>query len=145
MNRRLTIASNPAAIGDVEDFLQNAAQEIGINEDQCGDLIIAGTEAANNAILHGNSQQEDLEVTLEISTSTKSGKRCLVLEIDDNGTRSGAQDIVDFDPGELPDPTLPENLLKNSGRGLLIIKHLMDEVNIESRKNGTAVIMVKYF
>jgi anti-sigma regulatory factor (Ser/Thr protein kinase) len=45
----------------------------------------------------------------------------------------------------LPDPTLPENLLKNSGRGLLIIKHLMDEVNIESRKNGTAVIMVKYF
>jgi serine/threonine-protein kinase RsbW len=137
MNRHLKIDSDPAAIDRVENFLHDAAVEAGFDEDQCGDLIIAGTEAANNAILHGNGGCIELPVELEIKTTKKSGKRCLILAIDDKGS--------DFSESEVADPTLPENLMENSGRGLLIIEHLMDEVNIESNKNGTTVVMVKYF
>jgi len=46
-----------------------------------------------------------------------------------------------FDPSKLPDPTDPENLLKASGRGLLLIKTFMDEVTHSA--NGNQITMVK--
>ena len=48
-----------------------------------------------------------------------------------------------FNPDSLPDPTLEENLLREGGRGVYLINHLMDEVRYE--KNGRKVIMKKYF
>lgn len=46
-----------------------------------------------------------------------------------------------FNPEELPDPLLPENLLKPSGRGIHIMKSLMDSVSFEFTRQGTKAIM----
>jgi len=47
-----------------------------------------------------------------------------------------------FNPLKLSDPTLNENLLKENGRGIYLMKHLMDEVRFEN--SGRRVIMTKY-
>ncbi|HQT92945.1 MAG TPA: ATP-binding protein, partial [Candidatus Kryptobacter bacterium] len=46
-----------------------------------------------------------------------------------------------FNPDSIPDPLLPENLLKPSGRGIHIIRSLMDQVDFEFTSRGTKVIM----
>lgn len=135
MERSLTIPSDPAAIDQVEAFLGELAEELGLSEDFTGDLIIAGTEAANNAILHGNQQQAGLLVRLEARVSMEGDRRRLFLEVLDQG--------AGLPQPPPPDPTEPEHLLDTSGRGLLIIRHLMDEVRIESDALGTRVVLVK--
>jgi serine/threonine-protein kinase RsbW len=137
MERSLTIPSDPAAIDQVEVFLSDLAEELGLSEDATGDLIIAGTEAANNAILHGNQQQPGLQVRLEARVASLGALRQLLLEVVDQG--------AGLPQPPPPDPTLPEHLLDNSGRGLLIIRHLMDEVRIETGLQGTRVVLVKTF
>jgi serine/threonine-protein kinase RsbW len=137
MDRQLTIPSNPAAISEVEAFLSAVAAEAGLSEDHAGDLIIAGTEAVNNAILHGNASRPELTVRIQARLEAGEGPRVLQLIVDDHGG--------DFRPARLEgvDPTDPEHLLDESGRGLLIIRHLMDEVRIETGRPGTRVVMSK--
>ena len=48
-----------------------------------------------------------------------------------------------FDTEALPDPTLPENIYKEAGRGIHVIRHLMDKLEIHSRETGTEVVMLK--
>jgi len=135
MERSLCIPSDPAAIDLVEAFLTRISAELGLSEDEAGDLIIAGTEAANNAILHGNRQRRDLQVRLEASVRQEGTARLLELAVSDEGEGL---------PDEAPeDPTSPEHLMDISGRGLLIIRHLMDEVRVEPLDPGTRVVMVK--
>ncbi len=134
MERSLTIPSDPAAIDQVEAFLTELALELGLSEDFTGDLIIAGTEAANNAILHGNQQRPELEVRLEARVTVHGAVRQLLLAVTDHGLGL---------PVPPPDPTEPEHLLDNSGRGLLIIRHLMDDVRFETGALGTCVVLVK--
>lgn len=137
MDRRLDIPSDPAAIDLVEAFLVSVADEAGLGEDAAGDLIIAGTEAVNNAILHGNASRPELQVRIQALLEPGAQPPTLLLIVDDHGG--------DFRPGRdaNADPTDAEHLLDESGRGLLIIRHLMDEVRIESGNAGTRVVMSK--
>jgi serine/threonine-protein kinase RsbW len=135
MERSLTIPSNPAAIDLVEAFLSALAADLGLSEDAAGDLIIAGTEAANNAILHGNRQRPDLMVRIEARVDAEGSLRRLRLEVSDEG--------LNFRPAAPLDPGDPEHLLDISGRGLYIIRHLMDDVRIETGAGGTRVILLK--
>ena len=135
MERSLTIPSDPAAIDQVEAFLIALAEDLGLTEDATGDLIIAGTEAANNAILHGNQRRRELEVRLEAQVTTCGPDRRLELAVHDMG-----HGLPEAPP---EDPTSPEHLLDISGRGLLIIRHLMDEVRILAGERGTTVVLVK--
>ena len=135
MERSLVIPSDPAAIDLVETFLSVLAQDLGLSEDAAGDLIIAGTEAANNAILHGNQRQCGLSVRLDASVVSDGATRRLQVVVTDEGS-------CDW-PLQESDPTLPEHLLDVSGRGLLIIRHLMDDVRIEPNCPGTRIILVK--
>jgi serine/threonine-protein kinase RsbW len=135
MERSLTIPSDPAAIDQVEAFLANLAAELELSDAHTGDLIIAGTEAANNAILHGNRSQPGLRVRLEARLETNNGLRRLRLAVCDQGP-------LDWHL-PLDDPTSTEHLWDISGRGLLIIRHLMDEVRIEPSPRGTCIVMLK--
>ncbi len=135
MERSLSIPSDPAAIDKVESFLTELCAEWGLSDDEAGDLIIAGTEAANNAILHGNRRCRELQVRLQAQVRQVGGTRLLELTVCDEG-----QGLPDEAP---EDPTSPEHLLDISGRGLLIIRHLMDEVRIEALEPGTRVVMIK--
>ncbi len=135
MDRSLTISSDPSEIERVEEFLAEVSTAAGLSEDLAGDLIIAGTEAVNNAIQHGGRPQAEQQVRIRARLLCDKGPSRLELRVSDAGR--------DFDPGGVADPTTPEGLLNETGRGLLIIRHLMDELRFEQGPEGMTVVMVK--
>jgi len=88
-------------------------------------------EALINAIRHGNKLDPDLfvNVTIKIDNS------CLIIKVVDQGQG--------FDFGSISDPTEPGHLKKPSGRGIFLIKNLMDEVDFFDC--GRGIKMVKFF
>ena len=113
----LKLPSNPRNIARVETFVENLVDRFQIDPDIYGNILISLTEAVNNAIIHGNSNDESKLVTVRIAKKTN----VLAFRITDEG------DGFDYD--NLPDPTSPENLLKIGGRGVFLMKQLSDEVN----------------
>jgi serine/threonine-protein kinase RsbW len=62
-----------------------------------------------------------------------------------NGIRISIRDEGNgFDPEDVPNPLEPENLLKESGRGIFIVKSLMDEVEYDFSSGGAEITMTKY-
>ncbi|MBD3426620.1 MAG: ATP-binding protein [Candidatus Omnitrophica bacterium] len=118
----------------VKKLGQSLAEELkerGVSEEVVFDIYVGFEEALRNAIVHGNKQDPDKMVTVETDIQDEK----VIITIEDEGEG--------FDPASLPDPTLDENLLKESGRGVYLINHLMDEVTYQ--RGGKKVRMVKYF
>ena len=114
----------------VESFIDNARELFPINDENYGNVVIAITEAVNNAIVHGNKQDKGKMVSI----SMKYEIQALTIKIVDEGTG--------FPYEDLPDPTAPENLEKETGRGIFLMKHLSDEVHFNPE--GTQVELVFY-
>ena len=112
----------------VEIFLKNICK---IEEDSAYWFMVGFHELTVNAYLHGNKKNPDLPVEVEINYKN----RLLTAKITDRG--SG------FDARSLPDPTLPENLLKPSGRGILFAKKSCDKVEFLKKESGFTVIISK--
>ena len=121
----VTLSSTPASITDVESLIDVACAELGLSEDVYGNILIAVTEGVNNAIIHGNK----LDASLTVHVGVHNNEEWVCFSITDRGTG--------FDPEAIPDPTAPENLLKENGRGIFLMKNLADEVSFE--ENGTVV------
>ena len=100
-----------------------------IKEDHYGNILIALTEAVNNAITHGNKLDPNKKVNLNMETTTEKVEFTII----DEGPG--------FNYNDIPDPTLPENLEKLSGRGIFLMKSLADEVDFE---NNGAIIKLKF-
>ena len=128
----LTIPSNMRSMPEVVAEVERVVEEAGFDEESSDFLAIAVTEGVNNAILHGNRQ--DVSKKVEIRFIQESDK--LTISITDEGGG--------FNPDNCKDPTNPENISKNSGRGIYILKKLMDEVNISNTSRGTTLTLVKY-
>ena len=111
-----------------EKLVDDVCTKHSVNEDYYGNILIAVTEAVNNAINHGNRQNPEKKVHLDFETQDSS----LRFMVKDEG------DGFDFE--NLPDPTDPANLEKISGRGVFLMRNLADEV--EFSENGTKVEMV---
>ena len=109
----------------VERLVDDVCQIYNVNEDSYGNILIAVTEAVNNAINHGNQNNPDKIVQIGFETSDKQ----LIFNIKDEGTG--------FDYQNLPDPTDPSNLDKINGRGVFLMKHLADR--LEFKNNGKEV------
>ena len=114
----------------VESFIDNSRDEYNITDDIYGNILIAITEAVNNAIQHGNKNDKDKIVKLTCA----SGPTEISFVIEDEG--------VGFDYNTLPDPTSSENIRKPDGRGIFLMKHLCDVLKIENQ--GKKVEMVFY-
>lgn len=110
-----------------EKLIDDVCNKFSVEEDYYGNILIAVTEAVNNAINHGNKQNPDKKVHMEFINR---GDR-LAFTVKDEGDG--------FDHEALPDPTDPENLEKISGRGVFLMNQLADEV--EFSENGTKVEM----
>ena len=113
---QIQIPSITENIRIIESFIDNAKEKFRLDDDIYGNIMIAVTESVNNAIVHGNHNQSNKNVTLKL----KLDENVLKFTIIDQG--SG------FDFNDLPDPTSPENLGKPGGRGIFLMKHLCDEV-----------------
>jgi serine/threonine-protein kinase RsbW len=114
----------------IESFIDNAKERYQLDDDIYGNIMIAVTEAVNNAIKHGNANNKSKNVFLSLSLH----KNLIQFIIKDEG--SG------FNYENLPDPTAPENLEKPGGRGIFLMKHLSDEVNF--KENGRVVELSFY-
>ena len=114
----------------IESFIDNAKERFHLDEDMYGNIMIAVTEAVNNAIKHGNASDKSKNVSLSLSLDDS----LLKFIIKDEG--SG------FNYENLPDPTSPENLEKLGGRGIFLMKHLSDEVDF--KENGRVVELSFY-
>jgi len=127
---KTTIANDSHLLKEVSKQLINLLKEKGVDEEIIFDIHIGFEEALRNAMIHGNKQDPDKKVMVE----TEVLENKVIIYVEDQGGG--------FDPHGLPDPTLDENLLKEGGRGVYLIKHLMDEVRYEN--GGRKIIMVKY-
>ena len=128
---QMTIQSSLEHIESVEKLAEKAADAMKFSDEEKDSLAIAVTEAVNNAIIHGNKQDKAKKVSIGFLLENKR----LTVTIKDQGKG--------FDPDNLSDPLAPENLLKESGRGIFILSTLMDDVKFEFKGDGTEVIMTK--
>jgi serine/threonine-protein kinase RsbW len=89
------------------------------------------TEALANAVLYGNRRDPTKTVRVEVSLDPSR----VVLRVVDQGHG--------FDPSVVPDPTLPDNLQRPGGRGLFLIRQLMDEVEYNDRGNAVRLVLCR--
>ncbi len=116
-NIRIEIPSLSDNIRMIESFIDNAKEKFHLNDDIYGNIMIAVTEAVNNAIRHGNKGDSSKNVSLGLTLD----EGMIKFRIEDEGKG--------FDFHNLPDPTAPENIEKPGGRGIFLMKHLADEVD----------------
>jgi len=127
---KLKLESVIASVEAAETFAKGAAREEGYSEEQVERLGLAVREAAANAVTHGNSYSSSKSVHFRVEVTEER----LVVRLKDEGKG--------FDPAEVPDPTAPEGLLKGSGRGLLMMRALVDEVEVRNAApRGTEVVL----
>ena len=127
-----TYESDRRVLPELERFFMNVLKDLNLPEQKYNSLILALSEASSNAIKHGNKNDSNKKVNIEIIIDEKK----IEILIKDEG--SG------FDPSVIPDPTEPENLLKESGRGLYIIKSFVDDFFYEFLPDGTVAHLIVY-
>ena len=120
------------SVGEVEAAADKLAAEAGLDEDERFHVTMAVREAAVNAVLHGNEYDPPRQIDVSLENTGKA----LVFTIADQGQG--------FDPDNLPDPLAPENLLRGTGRGIFLIRSLMDEVHFRQLHPGTELTLVKH-
>ena len=128
-NYHLEIESDPNNLIVVEEFFNQIAVEIKLPEKRFPELIVALTEAITNAIIHGNKKDPLKMVYIDFIVE----ERMLTIKVKDEGNG--------FDPSSIPDPTQPENLFRDSGRGLYLMKVYCDEVLYNITPTGTETIL----
>jgi serine/threonine-protein kinase RsbW len=100
-----------------------AAQRLHLN------LRVGLTEALANAMLYGNGQDPHKRVRVEVLV----GPDSITARVTDQG--------AGFDPDSVPDPRLPQNLLREGGRGLFLMRELLDEVLFNERGNSVTLVL----
>ncbi|MEQ8705667.1 MAG: ATP-binding protein [Phaeodactylibacter sp.] len=123
----LKLSSDTRNIALVESFVERAVEQYQIAPDIYGNILITLTEAVNNAIIHGNSNDESKTVKIQL----KRNENCLAVRVTDEGEG--------FDHQSVPDPTSPEHLLQVGGRGVFLMQQLSDGINFHN--NGSTVEM----
>ncbi|MSS70626.1 MAG: ATP-binding protein [Candidatus Latescibacteria bacterium] len=130
--RKLTIPSSMQMVERAEEMTEAVLKQAGLSDEEEDCVCLAVMEAVINAIVHGNHQDPAKQVDLEFDVC----EGIIAVTVRDQGEG--------FNPATLPDPRAPENLLKSSGRGILMIRACMDEVEIRPcGGRGTEVRMVK--
>ncbi|MBI3511703.1 MAG: ATP-binding protein [Bacteroidetes bacterium] len=125
--QKISFPSVADNIGLVEKLVNEICVSHHVPEDHYGNILVAVTEAVNNAIQHGNKLDPGKKVDLSFSAD----ERRLSFQVSDQGEG--------FNFTSLPDPTNPENLEKPNGRGVFLMKHLADKV--EFSNEGRTVLL----
>lgn len=129
----IVIPSDQEFLADVDVFLEGTLRGLGVDESIIADIAISVSELVNNAIVHGNKFARNKSVTIRMAHNG----RTLTISVIDQGTG--------FDPGHVPNPLSQENLLKEVGRGIFIVKQLMEKVEIIPSPHGTTIAITKSF
>lgn len=129
---RLVIGSRFENLAVVHALIEGLARERKLDEDTTQALLYAIIEAGTNAIQHGNVFAEDKSVTFDFQVV----EGTLVVQVDDRGNG--------FDPAKVGNPTDESSLLETHGRGIFLMKQLVDDVSFDVRPDhGTTVRLRK--
>jgi serine/threonine-protein kinase RsbW len=124
--------SNLESVERAEETVLGIAKRMGFDEDDLHRISVAVRESMVNAIVHGNRYNANKKVHLSVLASG-------------NELNIGVADEGDgFDVSKLPDPLAEENLMRQSGRGILLMQAFVDEFEIRpGAARGTEIRMVK--
>jgi serine/threonine-protein kinase RsbW len=128
---KMVILSMVDELERVDQATDRIAASMGFSDDARADLGICVTEAVNNAIGHAHQYKAELPIEIEFKCYAESLHVC----VRDHG--------AGFDVEGLPDPTSPENILKDHGRGVLLIRALMDAVVVHRLADGMLIELIK--
>jgi serine/threonine-protein kinase RsbW len=120
-----------SSVEKVEEIAEAYAARAGFDEDTVTQIAMLVREAAVNAMLHGNRSDPDKLITVSFQLTDEA----LIYKISDQGTG--------FNPDDVPDPLSPEGLLRTSGRGIFLMRAMLDEVNFRQLSPGTEITLVK--
>ncbi len=123
----------PNDLGAIErsvDYLLERCRDAGFDETRLRlNFRVGVAEALANAMMYGNARDPGKQVRLEAwCESTR-----IRVRITDEGPG--------FDPGALPDPTTPQNVARARGRGVFLIRELMDEVAFNEQGNSVEMTL----
>jgi len=127
----LCIPANLRAIGNVTDTISGILTSIGIKEEKRQEIALAVQEALANAVVHGCESNPSKEIRCRLRRDSQG---TIVVIVTDPGPG--------FSPATISDPKRPEGLYAGGGRGVYLIRQLMDEVSFEN--GGNQITMKKY-
>ena len=125
----LVISSSLSNIGKVRMFLEEIFTESNLNLSYFNPVFLGLSEALTNSIVHGNKLNSSKKVSIEVNCLNEE----LFIEITDEGDGF----LIEC----LKDPTCLENLKKENGRGIFLIRHYADEVDYF---DGGRKVRIKY-
>jgi len=128
MSINIKIKSIPSNIRIVEKAIDEATTEIGISKENYGKILVSTLEAVNNAIIHGNNSIPDKIVEVDIRFKNNE----LRIKVIDEG--------LGFNPGDVPDPTIPGNIESLNGRGVFLMSRLADKIKYSKKANTVTMI-----
>ncbi len=123
------INSDPDLMPEVEEFVIQHARSCGFDEEALNKLALSVAEAISNSIIHGNNLEQDKKVKITVTID------------DDFFTVSFKDEGSGFNLEEVPNPTSPENILKDHGRGIHIMKSFVDDVIYNFSDDGTELVL----
>ncbi|MDZ4701065.1 MAG: ATP-binding protein [Rhodothermales bacterium] len=121
----------PSDLGNLDALVDETGafvEEIGLDEELAYKIVLLMSEAATNAITHGNAEDPAKKVDIEL----RCAPRQIALIVEDEGEG--------FNLDEIEDPISAENLMRGGGRGLFFIREMAEEVHLEN--NGRRIRMI---
>ncbi len=128
---RIAIGSRFEHIDLIQVVVDDALERLGLDDDSRHWVGIAIREAVANAIKHGNQQDPEKEVEVELAIV---GDEAIIRVVDQG---------EGFDLQQVEDPLAPENLLKPNGRGIFYMNNFMDEIEYGTRPGGGTVVTLR--
>lgn len=125
------IPADLKAIGSVTDTISVILARLEIKEEKREEIALAVQEALANAVVHGCQTDSSKTIRCRLQRDSRGA---IVVTVNDPGPG--------FSPAAVADPKQPERLYASNGRGILLIRHLMDEVHFEN--GGNQITMRKY-
>jgi serine/threonine-protein kinase RsbW len=126
----IIIPSSTDFLADVDRHLEQNFSTAGIDQSIMADLAISVSELVNNAIVHGNGYDEAKEVEIRFTISETE----IRVVVCDQGRG--------FDLARIGNPIEDNNLLREVGRGIFIVRNFVDEVHVSNSPTGGACVEI---
>jgi len=124
------IPNDLSSIEEAVDFVVRRCPECGDDRTKLRlNLRVGLSEALANAMLYGNGPDPSKRVLVEVAFKGST----ITARVTDQGPG--------FDPCLVPDPTCPPNILKAEGRGIFLMRKLLDEVYFNDRGNSVTLVL----
>jgi serine/threonine-protein kinase RsbW len=120
---QIILQSNDKSLVQLTDLLDNLLEKLRVPSDTYANIVVSLIEAVKNAIIHGNKSDESRTIVIDYTVTPT------YLEFRVSDTGEG------FDETEIPNPTAPENIEKEGGRGVFLMKHLASECEYNTKGN----------